>query len=169
MLRPNPKRDPRLTPCLTLTPTNQALPGPARRLHAQTQWVLIGSLHSARSQIQERCACATPLPGALVPACGWCTKRKRSSARMCAQHCTVALTALCRTLKILHSLHVHCMLRNTELEEALGLGGVLERVEPLEHGAARPSELRLEPREALEGRLPFSLPFSLPLRRRTVA
>ena len=61
------------------------------------------------------------------------------------------------------------MLRNTELEEALGLGGVLERVEPLEHGAARPSELRLEPREALEGRLPFSLPFSLPLRRRTVA
>ena len=39
------------------------------------------------------------------------------------------------------------------LEEALRLGGVLERADPMEQCAAAPSDLRLEPREALEGRL----------------
>ena len=36
------------------------------------------------------------------------------------------------------------------LEEALRLRGGLERVEPLEHGASRPSNLCLEPAQALD-------------------
>ncbi len=46
-------------------------------------------------------------------------------------------------------------MQDAALEEALRSRCGLERVEPLEHGAARRSELRVKPRETLNRGLPL--------------